>query len=491
MLEPAAPASSGAPGTPPPLTWGVKGAFGIGQIAEGIQTAVFLLFLLFFYNQVLGVPGTLCGLALALALVFDAITDPVLGNLSDSWRSPRGRRHPFMYAAALPLGLCFIGLFNPLVSGNGLLFLWLLVFTIACRTAMTVYAVPHSALGAELSQEADERTQLVALRHFFGAIAFIMVFLLGFGVYFQPTPEYESGQLNPGAYGPFSLLLGALITASVWYSAFGTRSRLPWLPKVRDSQQFSLKQALRDTAAALRNDSFRWIILGFAVIIVAFGTAGAVNLYVLTFFWELDQAASVIVLIVGPVGSMFGYLSSVAFFRRFTKKTAVMIGIAIWLVAHSASVPLFLGGYLPERGSMALAWVVAGFAFVASYGIAQLLVGLGTMLADLTDEHELHSHQRQEGIFFGAFTFTNKLSAALGSLIGGTVLDLIRWPIGPEIRSAADVPMETIVSLGLVWGPMAGFLAIPGVWCVSRYALTRERHKAILEQLRGRTEGRT
>ncbi len=479
--------TAGASPPAPPLGRSVKLAFGIGQLAEGIQTAVFLFFLLFYYNHVLGVPGTLCGLALALALVFDAFTDPLLGNLSDSWHSPKGRRHPFMYAAALPLGLCFIGLFNPLVSGDGPLFLWLLIFTILCRTAMTAYAVPHSALGAELSQDAQERTELVAMRHFFGAIAFIAVFLLGFFVYFRPTAEYAQGQLNPAAYGPFSILLGVLMALSVWYSAFGTRSRRPWLPVAQATQTFSFSQVFADTAHALRNDSFRSLILGFAIIIVAFGTAGAVNLYMLTFFWEFGGGGTAAVMILGPAGSMVGYVTSVWFFARFPKRRAIMIGIAIWLIAHSLSVPLFLGDWLPPRGSAALVLVVGGFAAVASYGIAQLLVGLGTMLADLTDEHELHTGRRQEGIFFGAFTFTNKLSAALGSLIGGTVLDLIRWPTGPQIQSAADVAAETIVTLGLVWGPLAGLLAIPGIYCVSRYTLTRERHEEILAQLKARS----
>src|SRR5690606_6830085 len=185
----------------PPLRTRTKLAFGIGQIGEGVQAAMFLLFLLFYYNQVLGVPGTLCGLALAISLVFDAITDPLAGSMSDSWRSRLGRRHPFMYATAIPLGVGFYLLFNPPVTGDWPLFGWLLAMTVFCRGAMTLYHVPHSALGAELSQDYHERTVLVAIRHFFGAVAFIGVFVLGFFVYFVPTEAYPNGQLDPSAYG--------------------------------------------------------------------------------------------------------------------------------------------------------------------------------------------------------------------------------------------------------------------------------------------------
>ena len=100
----------------PPLSFAVKLNFGIGQIAEGLKTCVFSTFLLFYYNQVLGLSGTLAGLAITIALLFDAVTDPVAGSVSDRWQSPLGRRHPFMYASAIPLAISFILLFSPLMD---------------------------------------------------------------------------------------------------------------------------------------------------------------------------------------------------------------------------------------------------------------------------------------------------------------------------------------------------------------------------------------
>ncbi len=474
----------------PPLRTGTKLAFGIGQIGEGIQAAVFLMFLLFYYNQVLGVPGTLCGIALAISLVFDAVTDPLVGNLSDAWRSKLGRRHPFMYAAALPLGIGFFLLFNPMVSGDGPLFFWLLTMTVLCRGAMTLYHVPHSALGAELSQDYHERTVLVAMRHTFGAVSFILVFYLGFFVYFAATDAYPNGQLNPAAYGPFSGWLALAMAVSVWYSAFGTRGRVPHLPKASPTQTFTLRGMVTESLLAMRNPSFRWVIIGFVVIIVAFGAAGALNMYMLTFFWAFSPTGIFIVLVAGPLGSIVGYACARPFYSALSKRNGVLAGTAIWLGAHGLSVPLFLAGALPATGSPGLLLAVAGFTALGAFGIAQLLVGLGTMLADIADEHELAYERRQEGIFFGAFSFTNKSSAALGSLIGGSVLDLIGWPTGAAVRSAADVPWDTLASLGVIWGPLSAVLALPGLWFISRYALTRERHGEILMALNQR-HGRT
>ena len=118
----------------PPLAAGTKLNFGIGQAAEGIKTCTFGTFLLFYYNQVLGLSGDLAGLAIALALIFDAFTDPIAGSVSDRWRGPRGRRHPFLYASALPLGVSFYLLFDPWVTvqetGQMSLFAWMLTATV-------------------------------------------------------------------------------------------------------------------------------------------------------------------------------------------------------------------------------------------------------------------------------------------------------------------------------------------------------------------------
>lgn len=465
------------------LPFRVRVAFGAGQLAEGIQSVVFIFFLLFFYNQVLGVPGSLCGLALALSLLFDAVTDPLVGNLSDAWRSRWGRRHPFMFLSALPLGIAFYLLFNPWVTSEFGLFLWLLGGTVLFRGAMTLYHVPHAALGAELSDDHSERTILVAVRHFFGAIAYLFVICLGFLVYFAPSEAYPNGQLNPGAYGPFSLWLALVITGSVLYSAAGTMSEVPRLPVPKDDQRFSLRAMVTDSLEAFGNTSFRALIVGFMVIIIAFGAAGALNMYMLTFFWALAPAQILVVMVAGPLGSILGYAVSERFFRNIERRTGMLLGVCVWLFCHFIPVPMFLLGWLPEVGSAPLLIVISAISVVSSVGIALLLVALGAMAADVADEHELKTGFRKEGIFFGASSFSSKASAALGSLIGGVALDLISWPTGEGIRSAADVPLDTLHTLGLVWGPMSVVLALPGLFFLRRYTLSRQRHRDILRAL--------
>jgi Na+/melibiose symporter-like transporter len=173
----------------PPLTRGIKVSYGVGQAAEGIKNAAFNVFVFFYYTQVLGLPTVYTGIAIGIALAVDSITDPLIGSLSDNWQGKHGRRHPFIYASILPLGLAFVGLFNPPELGEFSLFLWLTVFSVATRAMMTLYYVPHVSLGAELTDDFNERTEVVAFRYFFSYVGWhphlrhwVLVLLPGYAI---------------------------------------------------------------------------------------------------------------------------------------------------------------------------------------------------------------------------------------------------------------------------------------------------------------------
>ena len=186
-------------------TW-TKLAYGTGQLAEGVKNTAFSVFLLFYYNQVLGLPGIWTGVALGLATVIDAIIDPFMGSITDSFRHRWGRRLLFMYVAVVPLAVSFALLFFPPAGlGHAALFTWLLVCTVGVRAAMTLYAVPHMALGAELSSDYTERTAIVAYRNVFGFVGGVLVVAVGWGYFFRARRDLP-GQLN-GAVSALRYLL--------------------------------------------------------------------------------------------------------------------------------------------------------------------------------------------------------------------------------------------------------------------------------------------
>ena len=170
--------------------------YGFGSVAYGVKDNGFVYFLLFYYNQVLGLPGHLASTAILVALVFDAISDPIVGNISDRLHSKWGRRHPFMYAAAFPVAFSFYGLWNPPELSEDGLFYFLMFNALLVRTFITFYEVPSTALAPELTPNYDERTKLAATRHFFGWVGGITIAVVMYGLLMVKTPGGLSGSLS-------------------------------------------------------------------------------------------------------------------------------------------------------------------------------------------------------------------------------------------------------------------------------------------------------
>jgi Na+/melibiose symporter-like transporter len=454
-------------------------------MAEGVKTASFNYFLLFYYTQVLGLAGTLTGLALFIATTFDAITDPLAGSYSDRFRHRWGRRHPFMYASAIPLGLTFVLLFRPPGALDEVgLFLWLAVFAVAVRGSMTLYHVPHLALGAELSQDYSERTTIAAFRTFFSLAGIASVLAFGWLWFFRSTPEFESGQLNPEAYPPFGLAFGALMAVTVFLSAIGTHDRIPSLPKATaDAPRLRVSDIVEDYVGALSNPSFRAFFCGIVVFFVMRGVQESLYVHMVTFFWRLEQQQILTLALLAVPGLLMGVPFWTAVSRKIDKRPAFLAGVTGFSLCVLLPPIAQLLGWFPSPDSWAY---MAGLAFagtLAAFCAAAGLVMAGSMMADVTDEHELTTGRRQEGIFFGALAFAGKSTSGLGVFLGGIGIDLIDFP---DQAMPEDVSADAVFSLGVLYGPGIMLFAVVALVFLSRYRIDRARHAEIVQELERR-----
>ena len=466
----------------PPLTRGIKVSYGVGQAAEGIKNAAFNVFVFFYYTQVLGLPTVYTGIAIGIALAVDSITDPLIGSLSDNWQGSNGRRHPFLYASILPLGLFFIGLFSPPELGEFALFLWLTVFSVGTRAMMTLYYVPHVSLGAELSDDFNERTEVVAYRYFFSYVGGILTFAIGFVVYFPDT------QFNVEAYAPFGITLSLLMMASILVTALGTRKRIPHLPASRINRESVsvwavLKKTLLEIRSALTNRSFRWLFSGVLIVFAMVGVDNALNLHMNTYFWELQGGGNLLFFAATPVGALLGTAIASTLTRWFDKKPSVIIGTLCWALCQVIPVVLRLLGWFPENGTAELLYSLIAIKFIQGLGVVQALIAFNSMVADVVDEHELITGMRQEGIFFSSVSFSNKMTSGIGTVAAGFALAFIDWPTGADAQTASDIGAETIAWLGLIYGPIVSGFALVSAYCYSKYGLNRQRHAEIVEEL--------
>lgn len=463
-----------------------KLAYGIGQLGEGFKNSSFETFLFFYYNQVLGLSGTLAGLATAIALVFDAVIDPMIGSLSDAHKSKWGRRHPFMYAAAVPFGLAFYFLFVPPEGlGQMGLFVWLTVLAVAVRSTMAAYLVPHNALGAELTADYHERTGIVGYRTVFGVLGGLVTFTLGLGYFMRATPEFPTGQLNPAAYPKYALFFAAASVIVVIVSALGTHSRIRHLLEpLHVHGAFNMRRVLHELRDALASPSFRALFVGVLVFFVMRGVQMELGLHVSTHFWELSTQQILVVGVLGVAGLVVGVPFWTLASRRLDKKPTFLAGTLVFAIFAMLPLLLKLVGFWPgKEHSLLYLGGLSVCGFLAAFGGAAGLISAGSMMADLVDEHEFDTGRRQEGIFFGAIAFSGKASSGLGHLIAGVAIDLIAFP---EKAVPGEVAPEIVTHLGILYGPGIFLLGLVAFVFLIRYSLTAARVVEIQKELASR-----
>ncbi len=169
--------------------------------------------------------------ALGVALFVDAITDPLAGSISDRLETRWGRRHPMMMGAALPLGISIIALFNPPTGMSEMFYFgWLITFAVSARLFLTLYHIPHLALGAEMAQDYLDRTRVYSFSQFFGTVGSAGFGFLMLTLFFPTTEEFSPGVLNTNGYGPLSIVAAIGIFVSICLCLSGTRSEIPPLP---------------------------------------------------------------------------------------------------------------------------------------------------------------------------------------------------------------------------------------------------------------------
>ena len=461
------------------LTWRVRLMFAAGQIPEGVQSTSFGFFLLFFYNQVLGLSGFLASMAIVIALLVDAVSDPVIGSWSDGVRHRWGRRHPFMYAAAVPFSICFYFLFSPPAGlTESQVFIWLVVFSVLTRTTQSVYSIPHTSLTAELSTDYQERTLLSSLRSLFQSVGTLMVFLIGLQIFFGATPEYPNGQLNPAAYPRFAGMFSIVILLGVLLTAFGTHSHIPYLPQANpNGHRFSLRQVMREAAMAFGLRSFRAVVLTAVLFGMTMGMVSALSIYLGTLYFQFSLELIGLSFPASVLGTFLGAGLAAPLGRVFQEKKTLLMGGLIWYAGwNTMPIILSLLGFFPKPGDPLLFYLVMTSNAICSMGIGVLTVMIGSMIADITDQHEEKHGSRSEGIYFAASSFAAKAIGGFGIVISGVVVDLAGIQRNATVET---INPESLRTLAMAMGP--GVLIMIGVTVVaaSFYDLSRAEHSRV------------
>lgn len=465
-----------APAAADRLPFKTKLAFGVGSAAEIIALYSVSSFALLFYNQVLGVQAHWVGLAISVSLVLDGLTEPLVGSWSDRTRSKWGRRHPWMFAAPIPIALSLFAIFNPPEGLEPIhLAVWCGVSVSLLRQVMTFFHTPHLALGAELSPSYLERSKVMAYNSFFTWAGGAAMTWVALSYFFPSTPEYPRGLLNPEPWTNFALTMSLTIVVVLFASAWFTRDRIPLLPPLAaDTKPFSMAEFFGDIGRAMRNINYVWLLVGYFFLSMMLGLKEGLRLYTATFYWGLTSEQ----LRWFVIGSFIGYATAFAFAARmhgrFDKKATLIWGGVAYAAFTAAPLVLGLLGVL-NHDTPNLLYILLAFAALAYGALSVLQIGAMSALADVADENELRFGVRQEGILYSTRALAAKIDQAIGSALAGFVLLLIAFP---EKAAPGAVAAGVLHNLALWDGVMAAIPGLIAAACYGRYRITKASYEA-------------
>jgi GPH family glycoside/pentoside/hexuronide:cation symporter len=464
-----------------------KLGYGFGSVAYGIKDNGFAVFLLIYFNQVIGMPAEQVGLAILIALVADAFFDPVVGHFSDRTKSRWGRRHPWLYAAILPICVTWLILWNPPEISNGALFVFLVILAMAVRFSFSTYEVPTLAILPELTSDYDDRTEVFRYRFLFGWAAGLAMLYATYRIILVPTAEYENGLLNADGYHLYALVGAAVMFIALLISAISTHKRIakPTHLTLRKDQQV---HGFSDIMATFKFRPFVILLIAGVCVFANQGLAFALANYLLLFVWEFPQHIFELYpfALFGGVVMAFFLIPIVS--RRFEKHKAAAAFAVLSSIVVSIPYMLRFAGLAPENGELSLYILVLAFVGIGTgFGICVMIMG-SSIVADITDASEAKTGKRTEGLFFAGFFFMQKCVGGLGILVSALILSGIGFPDSAVPGSVSQVILDRLT---FTFAATTVIIGLIGAFVFSRFPLGRLDHELRLAQLAVAAEAQT
>ena len=450
----------------------------IGSVAYGVKDNGFSTFLLLFYNQVLGMEARLVSFALLIALVFDGFLDPIIGHLSDRTRTRWGRRLPWLYLAAIPLGVAWYVLWTPTGQPS---FLVLVMSAVLVRGLVACVEVPSNALVPEITRDYDERTRLIRFRFLFGWAGGLLMLMLAYQVFLS------GDMLSAEGYRNFGITGAILITGSVLISAIAQHRFVAVPAPHHPGTGKGLGAAFADIRECLTHPAFVILLGAIALGYTSQGITFSISNYLYLYVWKFSSLAfqfypwllfaSVIgaFLTVGPLQQRWG--------KRAVAIGAALVGMALWVV------PLVARSYVLPAGSgvSGLSTIVL-FGFILASNMASVIsmISISSMVPDVVEASEEQTGRRSEGTFVAGGLFASKCATGVGIFVTGLILEFSGMP---DKATPATVAPMVLDRLALTYAAILVVLTL-GIYAVlRRFPISRSDHEARLAALDAAARG--
>ncbi|GAA0182902.1 MFS transporter [Clostridium sediminicola] len=451
-----------------------KIGYGVGNFGFGVVSQLISSYLVFYSTAILNIPGGLIGIAISISVVWDSISDPLMGYISDKTNiKGLGRRHLYIIIGTIATAVfnILLWMIDPSLSTN-IKFFWILVDILILKSFMTVYATPYTALGAELSNDYDERTSIQSIKMSFFMLGIAFATAVSMVLFFRPTESFPIGQLNPEAYKNMAIVSSILMVFFGLVCFYSTKKYIKVLPKSNKNDKS--ENALKSLFNALKNEDYRVVVIGYLFTNISSAILGSVGLHVFTYTFLMGNYKIAIILGIQLGMGIISQPFWLWFSKKKDKKPAVILGLVLSIIASSYFVIMV---FLKEIVRVNFTYLIP-FALIGGFGTGGLFTLPLSMIADTTDEEELNTGRRIEGVYYGGMTLGYKLSQAVAIFILGMILDIVNFDSSLEIQSDF-----TAMVLGLILGIGCIISFLLAAMSYRKYSITKEKMKIIQEDI--------
>ena len=470
--------------------------YGLGSCIESLVINSFFGFSMLYYTKALGLSPQMAGIATFIATLWDAISDPIMGHISDNTRSRWGRRHPYILFGGIAMIISFFFIWyvpdffkTDLIVGATtidamtMLFFYLVVMNLLLRTTYTVFVVPYTALGFEICDDYDGRSKLQGIRNGLNMAANLCGPAMAWWVFFGNNSEtiqatqIAKNYVNMGAV--FSVVSVGFLIALMYFTA-------KYIEDSRGAEtgRGNIKAFFIDIKEILKDRYPRWVFIFMFFVLLGIVLVSTLQMYVFDDFMQLSGFEKTVTHGGTMVGMMLGSLSLSYFVRKFDKKGAIRIGVFWSVFCELVLAALFLTGFIkPGQVSFGIPIAFILFAFFHGaywFGNGIMMPTAVSMMADVSEINKIATGINKDGSYAAMFSLAMKISISVASLVAGFCLSWTGFVSGADAVQTPESVWK-VCALTFIVGPIASLSALI---LISKYPVT----KAFIEKLREDSE---
>ncbi|MDR1400366.1 MAG: MFS transporter [Treponema sp.] len=433
-----------------------KLGFGVFDLGGNMMFSVMGFWCLHYLTDVVGLTAALAGVALMIGKVWDAVTDPMMGFISDRTRTPLGRRRPYLLAGAIPMGLIFWFFFTvPNLSSQTGLVLWAALVLMLFNTCSTVLNIPYSSLTPELTGDYHEQTSLNGFRFGFAVFGTIIG-----AAAVQPLVGLFATPVR--GYSMTGLILGGVVTVTSLLTFFGTKEK-------KQSKSVLVPETFFKTyRAVFTNRPYVILVMTYMLHITALTLLQGIIIYYMKYIYDNEAMATPAMALLLVVAMVFIPVSVIVA-KKIGKRAVYQICFVILAIA--TMLIFFLGHILGIRfffAIMVFAGIGVGFNYVAPFA----------MVPDTVTYDELRTGRRKEGAYYGIWTFFSKTGAALAALLSGIILQAGGY-IADAVQSEPG-----LLAIRLIIGPIPAAVFVAAALLIRLYPLNEQVCREMARKIR-------